>query len=377
MNQAKKRIVIAITLAEPGGAQRFVLGFSQWLQAAGHEVIIAAGDGEWLQKQCEERGVPFHRLKHIGRSIHPVRDIGAIIELKRFLTDIRPDALHLNSTKMGIVGSIAGHLAHIPRVVYRIGGWVFLEPLPKHIAWLYREAERFTARWKDRIICVHPGDAEVATSIGIRPKIEIVSVPNGIDLPSFDKALLPRNEARIRLGVQPDEFAFGTVAHFYPAKDLPRYIEACAIVHKNHPQTRFLLIGDGMEKPAIMERIHALGLESAVLFPGTFNNNASPLLKGLDAFVLPSAKEGMSWALLEAMAAGLPCVATDVGANKWMLGPDGGWTAPSRSPKDLAERMLEALDPSEGSARGKRAREAVLSRFPLEKTYEGNVNALD
>ncbi len=373
MVQAKKRIALAITLAEPGGAQLFLLGFAQWLKEQGHEVTILAGDGEWLFAQCRERNISTHRLRHMGRAIHPLRDARAFLELRRVLKKIKPDALHLNSTKMGIIGSVAGHAAQVPRIVYRIGGWVFLEPLSPLIKWIYLQAERWSARWKDVIVCVHPGDATLAQQFNIQPKKDVRVIANGIDLAMFDRDLKTREEARRELGLSDKTFVFGTVANFYPAKDLPRYLEACAQVHRAHPEARFLLIGEGMERATIQEQRRALGLDAVVFLPGTFDQRAREWLRGLDTFVLPSVKEGMSWALLEAMAAGLSCVVTDVGANRWMMGSDGGWIVPPQSPEALAQAMIAALEhPNKRQQRGQRARTIIEQRFPLQKTYQEN-----
>lgn len=375
MNQAKRRMVLAVTLAEQGGVQEFLLQFAKYLQAQGHEVTILAGEGSWLFERAAEKGLATRRLVHVRRAIHPWHDVCAIFELRRVLQELRPDAVHLNSSKMGVVGSLAGRWAHVPRIVYRIGGWTFLEPLPALTRWLYRVVERLSARWKDIIICVHPGDASIAQSLHITPRLSLVAIPNGIDLARFETNLLSRTESRRVLGIDPDVFVFGTIANLFPAKDLPRYLEACALVHATHPETRFIIIGEGMERAVIEKKRCELHLERAVHLPGAIAK-ASSLLRGFDAFVLPSAKEGMSWALLEAMAAGIPCLATDVGANAWLL-DRAGWIVPAQDPKALARAMEEILQhPVEAKKRGDAARERVAQDFPLEKTLRGNAETI-
>ncbi len=367
------RIALAVTLAESGGVQQFLAGFSVWLKNQGHEVTVIAGDGDWLEERCRANNIPFIRLKKMGREIDPLRDPSAILELRRVLKELRPDAIELNSAKMSVVGSIAARLAGVPRVAYRIGGWTFREILPAHKLWLYRNAERLTGNLKDIIICVNPDDVRLANEVGIKAREAVIAVPNGIDLPKFDAALKSREVSREMLHAS--GFVFGTTANFYPPKDLPRYLEACKIVYDAEPEARFLILGDGMQRAEIETKRHQLGLDEVVLLPGA-RHDASALLSGLDTFVLPSSKEGMSFSLLEGMAARLPCVATDVGAAKWMLA-DAGLVVPKMDPEALATAMLRVMrEPELRTKLAQDARHQIETRFPLLETYKGNLKAL-
>ncbi|MDO8583797.1 MAG: glycosyltransferase family 4 protein [bacterium] len=376
MNQAKKRIIVAITLAEPGGATSFVFGFATWLKEQGHDVTVLAGEGQWLYDRCHEQGIVTHHLPALRRSLNPWRDYKAYRQIKQAIKELQPDAIHLNSSKMGVLGGLAAHRLALKRIVYRIGGWAFLEAIIPPISWFYRLAEKWSARQKDIIVCLHEGDERAAKIAGIRPKQKIVTIPNGIDLIKFDSHLQPRDHARHALLQDGTQFVFGTIAHFYPAKDLPRYLEACAIVHQLKPTTKFIIIGDGKERHKIRHKQSALSLEDCVILPGALEQ-ASAYLRGFDAFVLPSSKEGMPGALLEAMAAGLPCIATDVGANKWMLEQNGGWIVPKQNPQALAVAMIELMEhPLEATQRGQTARARIEKDFPLDKNFSENERAL-
>ena len=376
MNEAKKRIALAVTLAEPGGVQSFLLELAHHLVQDGHEVTVIAGDGQWLEQKLLGTPIHFLRLKHMHRSIHATKDLLAIFELTRIFQANKFDAVHLNSSKMGIIGSIAARIAKIPRTVYRIGGWVFLEPLSTWRKNLYIRLERWTARFKDSIICVHPGDVEVAKRFGIKPKKELIAIPNGIRFDAFEQNLKSRNDARHELNLPLDTFIFGTVANFYPVKNIPGYLEACAEFKQTHPVSLFIIMGDGPEYALIEERIKELDLQDHVILTGN-RDNASELLRAFDAFVLPSTKEGMSWSLLEAMATGLPCIATDVGAARWMLEPNSGMIVTPKNSTQLAEAMSRiADDVAFRDQLGQNAKKAVRDRFPLEETLAGNVRSL-
>lgn len=376
MSHAKRRFVLAVTLAEQGGVQEFLLRFASFLQQQGHEVTLVTGEGRWLVEQARRQDIPLYQLRHMRRAILPWHDVMAFFELRRLLQTLNPDAIHLNSSKMGVIGSLAARSLCIRRIVYRIGGWVFLEPLSSFTRWFYLSIEKISARWKDTIICVHPGDQAVAKQQGIIPQQKIRVIPNGIDLPTFDAQLLSREEARRALSLKPDTIVFGTLANLFPAKGLVSYLDACAIIHKEFPEVRFLIIGEGPERKVIEARRDALGLKGVVSLTGQ-KEQAFRFLRAFDTFVLPSNKEGMPWALLEAMAAELPCVATDVGANHWLLAPESGWLVPAHDPIFLAQRLKELLiRPEEGVRRGRLARERIEQEFPLQHTLEANEKAL-
>lgn len=375
MDQAKKRIVLAVTLGEQGGVQSFLFRFALWLRERGHDVILLSGEGDWLERACQKQGLAYRRLTHMQREIRPFADLRSALELRRVLKDLKPDAIHLNSAKMSILGSCAIRYSKLAtRVVYRIGGWTFLEDISPWKKTLYRELEKLTARWKDVIICVHPGDTDVARGVGIKPRENVITVANGINVAEFDARLLTRDAARRELGLNEGGRVFGTIANFFPAKNLPAYLEVCALVKKTITDARFVLIGDGRERKNIEDARDRLGLHDSVVLAGA-RDDASTLLKAFDVFVLPSSKEGMPWTLLEAMAAGIPCVATDVGAARWMLeNGRAGWIVPSGDKQALAEAMLDAL--MNPGMKPLIARQAVSERFPLEATYEGNAAAL-
>lgn len=396
MKNAKLRILFVITQAEWGGAQSYCVRATQEAVRRGHEVLMTAGgDGE-LKNACEKAGIPYQKLDRMEREIRPLKDLGAIRELRALFRSWKPDVVYLHSSKAGIVGSIAGRLARVPRIVYRIAGWSFLDPVSRLQKTLRIWSERLTARFKDVIITLHPDDRARADTYHITPKERIVMIPNALDLASFDARLLPRDEARAALddlwekgiasgGMQGHANGVPlpsgvplllTIANFYATKDLVRYMDAIARVTETHPDIRVLILGDGQLRQDIEKRRSELHLESVVSLPG-MHRDASRLLKGADLFVLPSAKEGMPWTVLEAMAAGLPCVATDVGACKWMLS-ESGWIVPPKQPEQLAKAIISALEhPDWAAEAGTRARAEINIRFREEQMWDDTFAVLE
>ncbi len=398
MSDAKRRLLFVITLSEWGGAQSYVLNTAKEAVRRGYEVLVAASGHGDLAARCEEASIPYRELHRLKRNLSLFTDASAVNELKTLMDEWKPDVAFLHSSKAGVIGSLAARRAGVKRVVYRIGGWSFLDPVSPLQKMIRRRSERHTARLKDAIIVLHPDDEALAKKYHILPRGELAVIPNGIDLATFDKALRPTDEAKRMLadlwstgvvasgvvepvpsgaegssGPTPDarrnDATILTIANFFPTKNLLGYLDAIAIAHKKIPAARFLVIGDGPERKQLESKRHKLGLDNVVSLPGIIRD-ASTLLRGADAFVLPSAKEGMSWALLEAMAAALPCIATDVGASHWMIGKDG-WIVPPGDADALARAIVAAInDPPLARERGDAARREVEWRFTGKRMME-------
>lgn len=373
--QKTKRFLFVITQADWGGAQTFLFNAAREAVRRGNEVLLVAGGEGLLEAHAHEANVPYRRLVKMRREISPFHDIGATRELASLMREWRPDAVLLVSSKAGMIGSIAARLARVPRVVYRIGGWSFLDPVSPAQKAFRRWSEKLTAGFKDVIIVVHPGDAAVAQKIGITPREQMVTIPNGLDLAAFDASLLPRDEARKKLTDTSAPLLL-TIANFYPAKGLASYIDALALVHAQRPDVRAMIIGDGELRSTLEAKRREYELEDVLSLPGQMSD-ASRLLKGADIFVLPSLKEGMSWSVLEAMAARIPLVATDVGANQWMLG-DSNKTVPPGNAQALADAILNALqNPDDAHRRAEVGRTIIETRFTETPMWEATFRVLE
>lgn len=376
-----KRVLLLVTQADWGGVQSFLIRFTTELKKEGREVLLAAGGEGELWKEARAKGIPCHQLRHLKREISPIDDIRATAEIKRLIDEFKPDAIHLNSSKMGVLGSIAASLSKTkPWVVYRIGGWAFLEPQPEWKRWVYKTAERMTSGKKDIIITVHPGDEALAKDLHFRPRHGFRTVANGLDVPSFVTKLRTRNDARTALGIPEHAFVFGTVANAYATKALLPYLDVAAKILNEDQKTLCVILGDGPELDALKTKRDALGLHDRILLPG-HRDDAGSLYPAFDVFVLPSKKEGMPWTLLEAMASGLPSVASDVGACRWMLtetgSGDAGLIVPPSDSLSLTDAMRSLKNDTERRERFSRsAHDSIQRRFTWDATYRGNRDAL-
>lgn len=214
--------------------------------------------------------------------------------------------------------------------------------------WLYRRAMRAT----DVCVAVCEAARLQLQVQGVRPRVGLVSIPNGIQLGRYQPSCAAsRRQLAEVLGLPGGTALIGTVGRLNPVKDQASLIRAFRRVHDAMPATALLLIGDGAERAGLAAVAHAEGVYGSVHFLGD-RADVDVLLQGLDLFAMSSMSEGYSIALLEASAAGLPIVATDVGGNAEIVqNAVSGRLVPASDPAALAEAMLSILGDRELAGR--------------------------
>ena len=371
----QRRIFCVITQGELGGAQEFVVQLARNLDRERFLLhVVWAGDSDSSLARRLPGHVSHVMARNLTRDVSPLRDLRAIGELRTMMRVFRPDVVLCISSKAGFVGSRAAHGLRkvLPglRVIYRIGGWSFNDPTPAWKRRLYRAMERLSARWKDVIVVNNSHDLDQAHALRIRPRERVVRIYNGIDpyLPLMDRAtarsfLSSRLPERDRPGA--DTRVVGTVANFYPAKDIAMLIAAAARVGGD---VRFAVIGDGPMRPELERLIVDYDLTRRFFLLGRITD-AARILPAFDLFILPSVKEGFPWALLEAMAAKVPVIATRVGAVPEMIeNRVSGVVVEPSQPDQLASAIVELLENEElGRGFALRAHQQVISKFSLRE----------
>lgn len=352
-----KRILFVITQSEFGGAQRFLSTLQPRLDAHEYDILVATGStgDEHFTDHLKNIGIANTVLPSLVRDLDPIKDIKAISEIRKLISDFKPDTLFLLSSKAGFLGAWAARNYKV-KVIYRIGGWAFNDPQSAIRKNVLIKAEKFSAQQKDIIILNNTHDLEQAKSLGIAPRQKLAMIHNGIDVTKLK--LLSREAARAKLGLPAHGLFIGTIANYYPSKGLPDLVKTARLV----PDLPFVIIGDGKVKPPHADNVRLLGR-----IP-----EASRYLLAFDIFVSPSLKEGFPWAVLEAMAAGVPTIATRVGASPEVI-QDGinGILAEAGQPEQLAEKINHlAHDMAARSRFAEAGRTTVEQNFNLDTMVE-------
>jgi len=368
----RHKILFLITQSEFGGAQKYVYYLATRLPKDHYEVAVACGIGGLLIPKLREAGIKVIPIPNLVREINPVRDSLAFLDLFRFIRRKRPHIVHTNSTKAGFLGRLAAKCAGVPVIVFTAHGFVLNEPMGILSQFLFTVIERIGGMLSDAIIAVSEADRWTAIQHGVTSPDRIVTIHNGLDIESLGS---PNSSAiaqkQMELGLPDSHRVIGAVANFYVTKGLPYFLQAAAHVREVFPEAKFALVGDGERRRELVALTNELNLDSSVLFLGQ-RNDVPELLPLFDVFVLSSVKEGLPFALLEAMAAARPIVATTVGGiPEVIINGETGLLVPPRDPEALAKAIITLLSDRDRAQRmGLAARERVLAHFTLERMME-------
>jgi glycosyltransferase involved in cell wall biosynthesis len=294
---SRPRVLLVITLAEVGGAQSYVAALLPAL-AERYEVVLAAyGEGP-LRAAAAGVGARFVPLRHVRRPINPLRDLAGLLELIALLRRERPRILHASSSKAGVLGRLAAVAARVPIRFFTVHGWAFsaYSGLP---SLLYRVSDRLMAPLTTVTICVSETELAAGLEAGTCSPERSVVIHNAVDVSGAPRSRHDRPTPRLI-----------AVGRLKAPKDFLTLIRALAAL----PGQAFeaLIVGDGPERSQIEAEIRRLDLQARVRLAGE-RSDVPELLAESDVFVLSSRSEGLPVSVLEAMAAELPVVATDVG----------------------------------------------------------------
>ena len=323
------------------------------MAARGYEPLFAVPEEGWLTEELQRQNLPYRLLPARNRT--DWRFGKWLIDL---LQQEQIGLVHAHMMAMNLYGSVAARITHRPCLATLHGRLYDLEKPRRRLVY------RFISKMASRLIAV---SAELEQALireaGIHPS-RVLLVPNGVAMPELSRRTARR-------GVAPTIIAVGSLKEIKGHRDL---IQALALLKPEFPQVQLLLAGDGPLRGELEVLAAKLDLKDAVCFPGN-RSDVEQLLLGADIFALPSLSEGQSLSLMEAMAAGLPVVATAVGGNGEIAQPDQtAFLVPAKSPEKLAAALGRLLRDSElaqhfGEA-GRRRAEALFSTEVMLSRYE-------
>ena len=313
------------------------------------------GDMSYLAR---ERGVEPMIIEELGREISPFDDVRAFARLVRVLRRERPDIVHTHTAKAGTLGRLAAIVARVPVRVHTFHGHVFDGYFPPWKTRVFLLIERTLARFTDRILTVSDGQrSDLAERYQIADAERIEVVPLGLDLEPLLGCEQHRGQLRKELGT--DAPLVGIVGRMVPIKNHELFFAAAAQVPKAH----FVVVGGGEREVELRAVVEELGIADRTHFIG-WRRDLDRVYADLDVVVLTSKNEGTPVALIEAMTAGVPVVATAVGGVPDLLGHGqrGDLVPAPFEPAEIAAAIGRALMPA-ARERAARLRAQTVENF--------------
>ena len=358
------RIAHLIETDGPGGAERVLAQLATALQAAGawNVAFLPANREGWLTRQLEGSGVAIEYF-HLERSVSPT----CARWLEGALRRHRITLAHSHEFTMAVYAGWAAWRAGVPHVITMHGGRYYAARLRRRLAL------RAAVVLSGHTVAVSGSVArQVSRDLSLRPS-RIRTIPNGVRYVRAERTTL-RDE--LRLG--PEDRLLVSVGNLYPVKGHHHAIEALDLLVKRHPTLHLAIAGRGEAAEALSARARGLGLANRVHLLG-LRSDIAAILATADVFVLSSLSEGLPLALLEAMFAGCPIVASDVGEVGVALAHgDAGVLVEAGNPPALAASLDRVLsDPTGARKLGERAACRAAAEYGLSQMVRRYVDVYE
>jgi glycosyltransferase involved in cell wall biosynthesis len=364
-----------ITRLDAGGAAENTLSSVCGLDSDRFAVSLIYGNTlnplqPWIDK-AKSRGVELIYMPEMIREISPWIDFKTYFRLKKILKKLNPKIVHTHSSKAGVLGRWAARSIKGAKLVHTPHGHIFYGYYGVSASSFFKSVERRAASFTDRLIGLTrlEVDQHVEKGVGRREQFRVVH--SGVDVEKFATADVDRAAVRKRLRVPEGGLCIGSAGRLAEVKNFSLLLEALEILDEKQPEHYQLVIpGEGALKGILLDKSMELGLQDRFYLPGWFDNMEN-YYPAFDVFALSSKNEGMGRVLVEAMAAGVPVVATAVGGVPELLG-DGeyGRLVPPGDAKAMAAAIQELADSErlrqEFSEKGRRRAED----YTVEKMNE-------
>lgn len=325
-----KTILYLSTSSGPGGAERVISNLSASLDPARFRAILCLFRPGWIQTHTESRAVSTYVIP-----THGMFDWRWMLRFKRLLKAEHVDLIHAHEFDANVQGTLVAVLSGIPVVATVHGKNYFWEKGRRRLAY------RWVSRRATMVAVSQDLKHFLVEKVGIDPG-HVKVVYNGVDaLPQIDSSDIRkcREELELPSGSQ----IVGVIGNLYPVKGHQYLIASIPSVLAKCPNTTFIFAGRGQLEAELRSQALQLGVDERIRFLG-LREDIPRILSILDVFVLPSLSEGLSMAILEAMIAGKPVIATNVGGNPELV-EDGetGYLVPSQNSQTLADRLITVL----------------------------------
>ena len=382
MENRKIKIFYLITKSNWGGAQRYVYDLATNLPTDQYEIKVIFGQGGELEQKLTTADIETLKIGNLGRDIKWLDEFRVLRRLVRLFKQEKPDIIHLNSSKIGGLGAVAGRLAGVKKIIFTAHGWAFNEERPawqklsiKFLHWL-------TALFCHQIIAVSTKTKDQMANWPLIGK-KIGVIYNGISAIAFLDQAESRRELleKINIKTSPiilklleEKTIIGTISELHKNKGLDFLLEAVWQIKRDFPNVLIWIMGEGDDRARLERLITDKGLTNDVVLFGRVNE-AKIYLKALDIFSLTSRKEGFPYAILEAGQAGLPILASYIGGiSEVITQAESGILVRPGNIRELKYALTRLLTDEKLRAKlGHNIQKTVAKKFTLEQMVKETI----
>ncbi|MFH1623647.1 MAG: glycosyltransferase family 4 protein [Pseudomonadota bacterium] len=321
-------------------------------------------------EKAKDRGVKVVPMPSLVRRIDPLRDLRSFFSLWRLMIREKPFIVHTHTSKPGILGRWAAKMAGVPIVVHTPHGHVFYGHYGPVASRFFLVIERFTASITDRMVALTEGERKDYIAFSVCDPDKIATIHSGVEIDRYMTAKVNAEDKKKSLGLGPKGLVVGTVGWLLPIKGPTYLLKAMAQVWQSHPEIKLVFVGKGELEDELRTEAFRMGVPEKVIFLG-WRDDIPEIMQVLDILVLPSLNEGMGRVLLEAMAAGKPIVASNVGGIPDLV-KDGhnGFLVNSGDANGLSSAIRKLIiDKKMRDEMGSRGR-AMVKDYSVEKMVE-------
>jgi len=348
----KIKVLHIITRLDKGGSAENTLLTVKGLDKKRYDVTLMSGPvqdpSQERRVQVEECGIPYIHIPVLVRNINVVADAIALFKIRRFLAKTKFDIVHTHTSKAGLLGRFAARLAGVPLVVHTPHGHVFFGYFGPLKTKIFILLEKLANRMADRIVALTHREKADYISYRTCPVEKLTVIHSGIELNKFQE-YTPSDKTKLKkeIGLPENSFVVGTAGRLVAVKGPEFLIKASRTIIPKHPNTYFLFAGDGPLKEDLQKRAKEAGDDKNIVFLG-WRDDIAHILSIFDVFCLPSLNEGMGRVLVEAMAHGIPIVASDVGGIPDLVTHGkNGFLVPPKNPEELAKHIQILIEDEE------------------------------
>jgi glycosyltransferase involved in cell wall biosynthesis len=361
-NNKKNKILYVITKSNWGGAQKYVYELATSLPKDKFDIGVILGGNGVLAQKLNKAGIRVINLENLDKDINIFKEFSVFINLLKIFKKESPDIVHLNSSKIGGLGSLAGRLAGIQKIIFTAHGFAHNEDRPATIKFILLMIGYLTILLSHKTIIINKRELDQISKLPfLSSKLELIYIGIG------------QNQT-LKIEKEPNgPVSIGTISELTKNKGLEYMIEAVARL-KNKNIT-FAVIGEGEDRDKLTKLIEERGVTDLVQLLG-FKENASSYISLFDIFTLTSLKEGMPYAILEAGLVGLPVIASDVGGISEMIENDqSGILVQPKNVEQIVEGLSDLISNFEKRRLlGENLKKNITQNFSIKEMLDRTKN---